>query len=208
MRPGTAAVILAAGLGTRFGGGKMLATIDGQPMLQHVLDLARSAKLEPIVLVAGTGTQADEEPGVTTVVNDAPERGLSTSISIGFAALATTRADRALVLLGDQPRLTLAQLEPLLTSPPDPARPIVVPRYSGVPGNPVLLERAAWPLVADLEGDRGMSQLFADRANLVRYVDVPGTNPDVDTPADLAALTRDAGSGRSDRTEAAGRNRP
>jgi molybdenum cofactor cytidylyltransferase len=201
-------VILAAGLGTRFGGGKLRAELDGRPILQYVLDLARAAELEPIVLVAGPGAEAAYGPGVTTVVNNAPERGISSSISIGFAELATTRAERALVLLGDQPRLTLAQLEPLLAPPPDSSRPIVVPRYAGVPGNPVLLELAAWVLAADLEGDRGMSQLFADRANLVRYVDVSGTNPDVDTPADLAALTRGAGSGRSDRTEAAGRNRP
>jgi CTP:molybdopterin cytidylyltransferase MocA len=76
----------------------------------------------------------------------------------------------------------------VLGAPEDPARPIVVPRYGGVPGNPVLLERAAWPLATELIGDTGMSQLFRSRPDLVRYVDVPGENPDVDTAGDLRRL--------------------
>ena len=70
----------------------------------------------------------------------------------------------------------------------DPLRPVVVPRYSdGLPGNPVLLEREAWPLALGLAGDRGMSQVFGSQPELVRHVDVPGSNPDIDTQADLAA---------------------
>ncbi|MEP7159356.1 MAG: NTP transferase domain-containing protein, partial [Chloroflexota bacterium] len=89
---------------------------------------------------------------------------------------------------GDEPRLTLEQVQVVLGAAEDPTRPIVVPRYGGVPGNPALLERAAWPLAVELSGDAGMSQLFRSRPELVRHVDVPGVNPDIDTPADLAAL--------------------
>jgi hypothetical protein len=38
----------------------------------------------------------------------------------------------------------------------------------------------------------GMGQLFVARQTLVRYVNVEGANPDVDTPADLAALASTA----------------
>jgi CTP:molybdopterin cytidylyltransferase MocA len=57
----------------------------------------------------------------------------------------------------------------------------------------VLLDRAAWPLALALTGDRGMSQVIAQRPDLVRYLDLPGTNPDVDTQAELAALVNDEG---------------
>ena len=50
----TAGLILGAGLGTRFGGRKLLAPIDGQPMLQHVLDLAADVELGRVVVVLGT----------------------------------------------------------------------------------------------------------------------------------------------------------
>ena len=65
-----------------------------------------------------------------------------------------------------------------------------MPRYSGSPGNPVLLERAAWPLAEGLTGDAGMVQLIRSRPELVRYVDLDGANPDIDTRSDLEALER------------------
>ncbi|MEO8208036.1 MAG: NTP transferase domain-containing protein, partial [Chloroflexota bacterium] len=37
------AIILAAGRARRFGGGKLLATVDGSPLLQHVLDAVSAA---------------------------------------------------------------------------------------------------------------------------------------------------------------------
>lgn len=184
----TAAVILAAGRGTRFGGGKLLAALDDRPILQHVLDLAASLRVSPVVVVLGTDAEQlratcrwrDE----VIVVNPRPDDGLSGSVRLGLAELATTRAERAFMLLADQPWLTSAQVEALLAAVP--ARPIVVPRYRGTPGAPVLLERSAWPLAAQLHGDRGFSQLFATHPKLVSYVDVPGENRDVDMPADLS----------------------
>src|SRR5215213_8817678 len=77
----TAGLILAAGLGTRFGGRKLLAPIYGKPMLQHVLDLAASAELSPVGVVLGTDanellvtcTWRDE----IVVLNPEPSAGLS-----------------------------------------------------------------------------------------------------------------------------------
>jgi molybdenum cofactor cytidylyltransferase len=187
-----AALVLAAGAGKRFGGQKLVAELDGTTILQHVLTLAAVAGLDPVVVVLG----ADADTLAARVswgheirlVNPAPDDGISSSVRMGIAALLPSDAQRAVVLLGDQPRLGVAQLRTILAAPVDEARPIVVPRYSGVPGNPVLLERAAWPLAAQLQGDMGMAQLFAANPELLRYVDVDGANPDVDTPADLAAL--------------------
>jgi molybdenum cofactor cytidylyltransferase len=191
----TAGLVLAAGRGTRFGGNKLAAALDGRVLLQHVLDLVAAVGLAPVVVVLGA--DADHLEGSIhwrdemRVVNQDAERGLSTSVRLGLATLTdlSDPADRALVLLGDQPRLTVEQVEPLLETPPDPLHPIVVPRYAdGQPGTPVLLDRAAWSLAERLEGDRGMAQLFEARPELVRYVDVTGTNPDIDTLDDLAAL--------------------
>lgn len=188
----TAAVILAAGRGERFGGGKMLADVNGRPMLQHVLDLAAAAELEPVVVVLGDDADLVEAAiawrGEVRVRNAEPGRGISSSLTLALDA--APEAQRALVLLGDQPFLRPNQIGRILATERNSARPIVVPRYSGRPGNPVLLEREAWPLARSLSGDRGMSQLFTAHPQLIRYVDVPGDNPDVDTRLDLAALSR------------------
>jgi molybdenum cofactor cytidylyltransferase len=190
----TSGLVLAAGLGTRFGGRKLLALIDGRPMLQHVLDLAAVAALSPVVVVLGDDAGeiraacAWREEWI--VFNDQPKLGLSNSLRLGLSAVAASNSERAAVLLGDQPFLSQAQLDVVLAAPGS----IVVPRYQGKPGNPVTLSRDIWPLAASLEGDRGFSQLFRSRPDLVSYVDVPGTNPGIDTPADLR-LGFDSGTG-------------
>ncbi|CAN5861345.1 hypothetical protein BH24CHL6_BH24CHL6_05510 [soil metagenome] len=193
--PAAAAIVLAAGLGERFGGDKLVAELDGRPLLQHVLDTAAGAALEPVVVVMAPAGQRLEAAiswrNEIQVVNKDPARGLSSSLQAGLLALqeAAPETGRVLVLLGDQPRLAGAQVGVLLSQAADPGRPISVPRYEdGRPGNPVLLERAAWSLAAELRGDRGMAQLFVERPELVRYVDLPGLNPDVDKPADLDGL--------------------
>lgn len=214
MTRATAAIVLAAGLATRFGGQKLLTELDGRPLLQHVLDALAALPLEPVVVVLGREADALEAAlrwrSELTLRNTHPEDGLSSSLKLGFAAVQRAAAvERVLVVLGDQPKLSGAHVRPLLDASADEAKPIVVPRYDdGQAGNPVLLERAAWPLVGMLHGDRGMSQLFSARPLLVRYVDVPETNPDVDTPADLARLSRAAGPARCDRTADADRSRP
>ncbi len=187
-----AGIVLAAGLGTRFGGGKMLTDVGGRPMLQHVLDLAAEVALAPVIVVLGADADAIEAAidwrRERRVRNPNPADGLTSSLRLALAEVADF--ERALVLLGDQPFLTVDQVSSLLAAPRDPARPIVVPLYRGRPGNPVLLEREAWVLAQSLAGDRGMSQLFESRPDLVRHVDLPGTNPDIDTPADLEAVSR------------------
>jgi molybdenum cofactor cytidylyltransferase len=182
-----AAVVLAAGSARRFGADKLSAEFHGRPVLVHVLDAAQDAGLAPIVVVVAPGRQLDV-PAMQIIVNEEPSHGLSSSLRVGLAALAADKTvGRALVMLGDQPLVSAAVIGRLLAQADD--RPIVVPRYSdGQPGNPVLLARAVWPLAEQLTGDRGMVQLIETRPELIGYVDVPGTNPDVDTPADLAAL--------------------
>lgn len=187
----TAAVILAAGLASRFGGGKMRAEVNGVPMLQHVLDLCAVAELRPVIVVLGNDADQIEEAvawrGETRVRNPDPSRGISSSVAAGLGELRDD-VDRALVLLGDQPFLTLENVRVITAAPTRPAKPIVVPRYDGMPGNPVLLERQAWPLANALHGDRGMSQLFTTHPELVRYVDVDTASADIDTPDDLVRI--------------------
>jgi molybdenum cofactor cytidylyltransferase len=189
----TAGLILAAGRGSRFGGGKMLALISGRPMLQHVLDAAAAAELDPVVAVLGADASLIERTvtwrNEVRLVNPNPDRGLSSSLSIGLGELRDH--ERVLVMLGDQPFVSVGNIRTIAAAAADHDRPIVVPRYAdGEPGNPVLLDREAFPLAAALTGDRGMSQLFKSDPDFVRYVDVPGTNPDIDTTTDLDSVSR------------------
>ena len=197
-------VVLAAGAGRRFGGGKLSAELDGRPLLQHVLDAVAVFAPATTVVVLGPPSEANErlEAAINwrdelRVRNPAPERGLASSLRAGLAAAraSTPALDGVFVALGDQPRLSSAVLGAVAAAAAEPisdgvVTSILVPRYAqGGGANPALLLRAAWPLVDGLAGDTGMGALIRARPELVREVPVPGSNPDVDTPDDLAALT-------------------
>jgi molybdenum cofactor cytidylyltransferase len=191
------AVILAAGAATRFGGGKLAASLEGRPLLRHVVDAAVAAALDPIVVVEppdGRLAGLDLAPA-RRVVNPTPQDGLSGSVRIGLRALDDDRElDAAVILPGDQPRVRPAVIRALIAAAADPPHtPFVVPRYAGDGApNPILARRSIWRLADELAGDRGFGPLVAAHDELVRYVPVDGSNPDVDTPADLRRLAEAA----------------
>jgi len=197
-----AAVVLAAGLGTRFGEEpKLIAPLAGKPVLQHVLDTLAAVELAPVVVVLGHAS-AEVRAAIAwrdeiVVTNPHPERGMLRSILLGLRRLdqVWSAPERTLIVLGDQPQLGGEAVATLLAADVDQERPFVVPRYTdGRPGNPVLLE-ASGRVVAEQfaihsrrDAERGLSMLFAKSPDAVRYVDTPGANPDIDTPEDLVLL--------------------
>ena len=192
------AVVLAAGASTRFGSPKLLADLDGQPVLQHVLGAISDAGLDEVVVVLGDGAAATERaiPWLRQrrVINPRPAHGLSSSLRVGLAAAAEDpAADAALVLLGDQPAVRPATILAVLGAGEASDKPFVRARYArdGAP-NPVLVRRDAWPEASALDGDRGLGPLLAAHPDRVLAVDVDGANPDVDTPADLERLATTA----------------
>jgi CTP:molybdopterin cytidylyltransferase MocA len=191
-------VVLAAGRARRFGGAKLLAPLRGRPVLAHVLDLLARAADAGIVASGRIVVAADDagvadlvsSAGVETIVNQAPERGLSSSLRCGLAALGSDTG-AAVIVLGDQPLVRLEVLEALVAAWRDGRGSVIRPRYAdapGEPGHPVLLDRSVWPLAGRLEGDAGFGVLFPAGSAGVALIDVAGRNPDVDTPADLDTL--------------------
>ncbi len=198
------AVVLAAGASSRFGDVKLLAPLEGRPLLQHVLDTARAAGVGEVVVVLGDAADRIERAirwgTERRVRNPDPSAGLSSSLRIGLAALGEG-SDAALFLLGDQPLVRLDVIRALVGARPSGAasatRPVVVPRYaSGGGPNPALVDRSAWWLADEASGDRGLGPVLRVHPELVLEVPVPGQNPDVDTPADLAALAGTAREGQ------------
>jgi molybdenum cofactor cytidylyltransferase len=190
MTDGTVGLVLAAGAASRFGGGKLLATIGGRPVLQHVLDALAQAGVGEVVVVLGDDAGAIERAitwrDEARVVNPDPGRGLASSLQVGFEAVPATAA-AVLVALGDQPLVSAEVIGALLAAPARRGRPITIPVYEDERGrNPVLVRRPAFGLVAEATGDRGLGPVLAAHPDLVAEIPVAGTNPDVDTTDDLA----------------------
>ena len=182
--------MLAAGAGSRFGGAKLEARLDGRPVLQHVLNaLAEAGIDDPVVVTAGPLVADIEWGAARPVTNPQPGRGLASSLQVGWAAAMDEAEppDAVIVALGDQPLVRREVVAELVAAPLDATRPIVALRYAGSGArNPVRLERDAAPLVEAAAGDRGLGPILDDRPDLVRWLDVDGDNPDVDTREDLA----------------------
>ena len=188
------ALVLAAGAATRFGSPKQLAPLDGRPLLQHPLDALAAAGIDDVVVVLGAEAAAIEAAiswrGERRRINPRPQDGLASSLRVGLEAAAEDpTVDAVLVVLGDQPGLRADVIRAVMAAVDPAGRPIVRPRYErdGAP-NPVLVRRSAWSLARELEGDRGLGPLLAAHPELVHEVMVAGSIPDVDTPADLAAV--------------------
>ncbi len=195
----TAAVILAAGTGSRYAaaggesrGGKLLAELDGRSLLDRVLAAVRAVGPAETVVVLGHDAAAIEAAvgwaDERRVRNPHPEDGLASSLRIGFGALGPG-VDAAFAILGDQPLVDPAVLRALLAEETRAGIDFVVPRYvGGGGGNPVLVLRSGFSAVAAATGDRGLGPILAAAPERVAVVELGGANPDVDTPADLAEL--------------------
>jgi molybdenum cofactor cytidylyltransferase len=189
---GVAAIVLAAGASSRFGRPKTLAHLWGRPLLLYVLDAVAAVGIEEVVVVLGQDAEEIERSlpwrSERRVRNPAPQAGLSSSLRVGLENVSPAR-DAALILLGDQPLVRVDVIERLLAEPGSTERPIVVPRYRGGGGsNPVLVGRSAWQLARDARSDRGLGPILRMHPDLVTVLDFDGSNPDIDTPDELAAI--------------------
>lgn len=140
--------------------------------------------------------------GLDVVENRESAGGLTGSLRLGLEWLGAPERlpapESAMIFLADQPRVSAEVAAALVAAWRSGAGRILRPRYAGSPdepGHPVLLDRAAWPLVHRLRGDAGLGRVLRRRPDWARAVDLPGTNPDVDTAEDLAGLQRGSATG-------------
>lgn len=198
--PRITAVVLAAGLSRRMGAAnKLLAEVDGMPMLARVVDSVIASKAKPILVVTGHEAEAvraalGERP-VTFVHNPAFAEGLAGSVKAGIDA-APPNADGAVVCLGDMPQVTARHIDRLIAAfNPVEGRAICIPTWQGRQGNPVLWARRFFDEIMALSGDRGAKALIEEHGDQVAEVAMPdaGVALDIDTPEALASLSRAKG---------------
>ena len=193
--PRVVAIVLAAGKSTRMGSHKMMAEVDGQPMLRVVVQNVLESGVDEVIVVTGHGA-ADCETvlsglKVRLVHNPDYATGLSGSLRNGVEAAG--KADAIVVCLGDMPRVGGTVIDRLIAAfNPTEHRSIVMPSFQGEIGNPVLWGAEHFPRLSNLSGDKGARHLIAEIKSEATEVEVDdaGVLRDIDTAADLENMTR------------------
>ncbi len=157
-------------------------------MAERVLDaLAGCARLDAVLVVTGDGAARELAAARGFEVVDEPElAGHNAAAELGIARAVALGARRALLVPGDCPLLTAAELDALLDRHPGPGV-VVVPDRHGTGTNALLLSPPDAIRPSFGPGSRDRHLAAADGAVLD---EVPGLLLDVDTPDDLAAVQR------------------
>jgi molybdenum cofactor cytidylyltransferase len=196
-----AAIILAAGRSTRFAGDqpgttKLVAELNGKPLVRHVAEAALASKARPVIVVTGHAREQVQEAlaGVPLqfVHNKDFATGLASSLRTGIAVVPNEAAG-AVLLLGDMPLVTAILIDQLVRGlDENPDADAIVPVTEGRRGNPVLLARPLFPAVGQLTGDQGARRLLQDAAIHVIETATEGeaASVDIDTPDALERLRK------------------
>jgi nicotine blue oxidoreductase len=193
LRSGISAIVLAAGAGSRFGGGKLLAPLGGRPLIEATLLGLREAPVDETIVVVGNEAEGlrglCESYGVGFVENPNWAEGMATSVKKGLHACSPdTRA--AVVMLADQP-LIGAKAVGRLAAAYEEGASVAVATYGGERRNPALFAREVWPMLEEeLSGDEGARGFLRRHSELVTEVpcDDVADPTDVDTAEDLRRL--------------------
>lgn len=185
----TAAVVLAAGLGSRFTGPtpKLLASLRGRPLVVWAIESAAAAGLAEVIVITGAVDLSDllapRAPGVRLVANPRFAQGQSTSLVAGIDAAEAAGHDAVVVGLGDQPFVPTEAWRAVAAAR---TTPMAVATYAGARRNPVRLGAEVWDEVRrSVHGDEGARALLATWPDRVTEVGCAGSPEDIDTTEDL-----------------------
>jgi molybdenum cofactor cytidylyltransferase len=188
--PFVTGLVLAAGGSRRLGAPKQLLPYGDATLLDHVLATARACAFHQLLCVIGGSAAEIREQvdltGAAVVENQSFGEGCSSSIAAALTAV-DTEADVLVLMLGDQPGVTPATVDALLSGRGDAA--LAACAYDDGRGHPLAFARSMFGELTALHGDKGVWKLLDRHAGQVVDVSVPGPIPrDVDTEADYRAV--------------------
>lgn len=193
MRRSYAIVILAAGSGSRFGGNKLLAEVDGIPIYRHVIHRMLGFGSFPVYIVTGDKEIAGyaEKQGISPVWNCEPEKGIAHSLTLGLGTALENYKKKddlkgVLFSVCDQPALSASTIQRMFNTAVLHPGSIVCAGCGGQTKNPVLWDRRFFSELLGLSGDIGGKQIMEHYRDRIRLVEAdPSELADVDCMEDL-----------------------
>lgn len=178
---------MASGMGVRFGGNKLLADFNGEPMFWQVMKATDGLFDKRVVVTRHEEiAQLCRDRDIEVVLHDFPNR--NDTIRLGLEALGDV--DCCLFCPGDQPLLRRETVSELLHSWEDNRERIVRPICEGEPGSPVLFPKWAFPELMALPEGKGGGWVIKNHPDKLETLKIgdPWELTDADTPEMLEQL--------------------
>ncbi len=161
-----AGILLAAGTSSRMGSNKLLFELEGESVLRRAVRRALAAGLEPLLVVVGheaEGTMREvEDLPCRVVVNPEYERGITSSLQTGVAAL-PAESQAVVVMLADMPHVTPEMLSGLVERYRATTAPLVISDYEGVNAPPMLYDHALFAELLEMAEGTGCGRKVVKR---------------------------------------------
>jgi len=187
-------LILAAGSSSRLGYPKQLVEFRGVSLLQHTINIAEEIDFLCKILVLGAGAEKIDNEidkrNFNLVFNANWKEGMGTSIAKGIseALKVKPQLDHILILLSDQPFVTIEKIQELIQVQLDSKTQATLSEYAGVVGVPAIFSKELFSDLMNLKGEQGAKKLLSRKELSFGTVKSEGGNFDVDTAADVELL--------------------
>lgn len=181
-------VIMASGVGKRFGGNKVMADFRGKPLVQWTMEATEGLFSQRVVVTRHREVQQlCSKLGVPVVLHDLPNR--SDTVRLGLEAL-DGPLDGCMFCPGDQPLLTWETVASLCLCAKNDGSSIWRTAHDKIPGSPVIFPQSFFRELSDLPEGMGGSTVVRKFPEAVRLLSVadPLELADVDTREQLAKL--------------------
>lgn len=180
-------IIMASGLGTRFGGNKLMTELGGVPLIQHVLRATDDLFARRVVVTRHSDVAyLCDDLGIEVILHSEPRR--NDTVRLGMEKM--TGCDTVTFVQGDQPLVSANSLDALLRGAEGHPDCIWRASFRGTPGAPVLFPAWTFNELSSLPPGKGGGVVAKAHKERVRTIEVSSKWElfDVDTPDDLRAL--------------------
>lgn len=183
------AVVLSAGESSRMGRPKALLPIDGQTFIERIVAALKQSGIERIIVVLGFNAEEMrreiEHLPVEILINPAYQQGQLSSLQVALRRLNSEEdCDAILVHLVDHPYLSAAVVNRMIDRYRESKNCIVIPKYRGKRGHPVLFDRTLFSELLSAPLDQGAKAVVNAHPDQTLEIDTEevGVTLDIDTP--------------------------
>ena len=180
-------VIMASGLGKRFGENKLMADFNGQPLISHILDITSGIFKKRIVVTRHKNVvDLCQEKDIDVILHSLPYK--SDTIRLGLERLSDTKS--CMFCTADQPLLHRDSILSLALHSVNTPDKILRPICENNPGSPVVFPQWTYEELLQLPEGQGGGYVIARHGDYVQYIPLANSYEleDIDTQEDFIRL--------------------